>query len=108
MILPLSAGMAVAYCHDLSKEFCPCDFETSQAMLGEEILFITHWTSLFALSTEPWSRGVLGHPVTMKQFGLFFIMRSTTNCAINSFPLSVSKMLQRITNHKKLLLTKPK
>jgi hypothetical protein len=33
--ISLSAGVAVAYCHDLSNEsYCPVDFETSQTMLG--------------------------------------------------------------------------
>ncbi len=72
----------------------------------EEILFITHWTSLFALSTEPWSCGVLGWQVTIKQFGLFCCMRSTTNFAINSFPLSVLEMVQQMTYIK--MLSHPK
>ena len=75
---------------------------------SEEILFITHWTSLFALSTEPWSRGVLGRPVTMKQFRLFCFMRSTTNFAINSFPLSVLEMVQQMTYIKTLSHSKSK
>jgi len=43
---------------------------------------------LFALSTKPWSQGVLGRPVTMKQLGLWATIISTTTLAMNSFPLS--------------------
>jgi hypothetical protein len=91
--ISLLAGVAIAYCCDLSKESCPVDFKTSQTTLRGDTLHHI-WDQLVALSTEPWSCGVFGHPVTMMQVGLFFFMRSTTNCAINSFPLSLSKMLQ--------------
>jgi hypothetical protein len=36
--ITLLTGVAVAYCHDLSKEFCPVDFETSQSTLGGDTL----------------------------------------------------------------------
>jgi len=91
--ISLSAGVAVAYCHDLSKESCPVEFKTSQTMLGGDTLHHTLDQLVCALN-RALVTGVLGRPVTMKQFGLFCFMRSTTNCAINSFPLAVSKMVQ--------------
>jgi hypothetical protein len=55
---------------------------------SNEMLFKTCCTILFALSMDPWSRGVLGCPVTMKQLGLLALRRSTTIVAMKSFPLS--------------------
>ncbi len=37
----LSAGVAITYCHDLSKKSCPVHFKTSQTTLGGDTLHHT-------------------------------------------------------------------
>jgi hypothetical protein len=100
-VISLLAGVAFAYCHDLSTEICPVDFETSQAMLGGDTLHHKLDQLVCALNRAliTWSSWTTSD---YEAVWVFFIMRSTANCAINYFPLSVLIMLQRIRNHKKL------
>lgn len=53
---------------------------------------ITLFTNLFIFSTDPWSLGVQGRPVTVIIELLYFLRRISISCAVNSVPLSVWKM----------------
>ena len=49
----------------------------------------TLFTNLFMLSTDPWSQGHHGWPVTVRTLGFMLQRNVRIDLAVNSFPLSV-------------------
>ena len=91
----LLAGVAITYCHDLSKKSCPVDFKISQTTLGGDTLHHTLNELVCALNRalvtwSPWAPGdneavrvVMLHHVNHK-FGnkllpIVCIIEQTTN-----------------------------
>lgn len=71
--------------------------------LSANTLFRTLFTNLFMLSTEPWSLGRRGRPVTESMFGLSWRRKWSIDFAVNSFSI-VSVENSRIANNAKNFL----
>ena len=59
---------------------------------SERMLLITFFINLFIFSTEPWSLGRRGHPVTVRIFGFKSQRNFRIDFPTNSLPLLVWKM----------------